>query len=272
MKELYAALAKAQGEFAAIPKNKEVRKKGFSKKTGKEFEYSYWYADWDTITEYTRPILSKNGLSFTQEVYDNICFTHIQHDSGQTATLRCPVIVPQTDMQEIGSALTYAKRYGFSLAFGIATDDDLDANELQGEPYNVTPRGLTQKKQSAPYKPRTNATEAAGFPSTTASEINLPPAQGFVRQYPLSQAQVKRLYAIANNSKWPAAYANGYVLKEFNKKVPDLDRPSYDKACAFFEANQFNDEWRGKISAPKPSAVEQMEAIKKNQQDEELPF
>ena len=55
---LAASLAKAQGEFTAIAKNRLVE---ITMKTGGKFKFKY--ADLDAIIEATRPALSKNGLA-----------------------------------------------------------------------------------------------------------------------------------------------------------------------------------------------------------------
>jgi hypothetical protein len=147
MKELFEALAKAQGEFPSIPKNKEVIKRGTSK-TGKEFEYSYRYADLDSIIATTRPMLSKYGLSFGQSIIGQLCMTVVRHSSGQSIESSCPVVIESNDMQKIGSNITYSKRYGLSLALGISTDDDLDANETKSEQFSVKDSGIKSSQSN----------------------------------------------------------------------------------------------------------------------------
>ena len=246
MKELYAALSKAQGEFKSIPKNKEVVKTGVSK-TGKSFQYSYRYADLDSIIASVRPILAKHGLLVTQGISQderNCCITSIGHESGQTLLSSCPILLDPTDMQKLGGAITYAKRYGLSLALGISTDDDLDANDLKNEVCDI--KSLSNEKDKYETKP---------------------PASYTPNKYPLSEKQVKRLYAIASNSSWPAKHQDAYLLATYNKKAGDLSRDQYEKACDFFNSNECTEDFKKMFSdhsVERTSAVEQMEKIKKS--------
>lgn len=237
MKEIFTALAKAQSEFKSIPKNKEVKKKGKTK-DGAWFEYSYFYADLDEIIEQTRKPLTTNGLSFYQTIHTTECVTFINHTSGEFIQSSCPIILNTDDMQKIGAAITYAKRYGLSMALGVSTDEDADANELLNEPYAVTKRPAPVRVD-APVKTQPAPTSLE--PSTTAAEINMPPAKQFVR-YPLSEKQLNRLYAIAKTQKWSAALVDAYISKNLNKKPVDMSRKEYEDLCAMFgstECTQF---------------------------------
>ena len=148
MNELFSALSQAQGEFPVIPKTKKVTKKGFSKKTGKEFEYDYYYAPYEEIVKQISPILKKHSLGFfhnfeaTSEA-SGIMKTVVFHSSGQSIESNHPVKLSQGGMQELGSDSTYAKRYSLSLALGVSTDDDLDANETKQEEFKAEIRGFS---------------------------------------------------------------------------------------------------------------------------------
>lgn len=240
MKELYSALAKAQGEFPSIPKNKEVVKRGLSK-SGKPFEYSYWYADWETIVTHVRPILAKHGLSFSQSVLGDICFTKIRHSSGESEILECPIILNRSEEQKLGGSLTYGKRYAFSLAFGISTDDDLDANELKDEEYEVKSKGATANSPKQVNTPSVPPRKEVVAPSTTAAEPPILPPHGYVREYGPSEAQIKRLWAIANRMKWAPAYVNAYVKKHYNKSVKTISVKEYNEFCNMMEATECTD-------------------------------
>ena len=117
IKELAAALAKAQAVMENASKDKA---NPFFKSR---------YADLESVVGVIRPALEKNGLSFIQACHDwdigAKVETIIMHESGEW--LSCGTIsVPATkaDAQGFGSALTYARRYGLSAAFGVATEDD----------------------------------------------------------------------------------------------------------------------------------------------------
>ena len=123
--ELAVALAKAQGEMHNAPLNKVNP------------HYRSKYADLAAIRDATIPVLSKNGLSLVQytTVDENsavILRTKLMHTSGESIESAWPM--PQLqDMQKLGAALTYLKRYAWSAMCGIAADEDDDANSVKGE-------------------------------------------------------------------------------------------------------------------------------------------
>lgn len=126
LKELATALSKAQASI-----------KGAKKDTDNPF-FKSKYADLASVVEAIREPLSDNGLSYVQIVHDaeNAAKveTLILHDSGEW--LSCgPVSVPvsKADAQGFGSAMTYARRYSLSAAFGVAPEDD-DGNAAAGAP------------------------------------------------------------------------------------------------------------------------------------------
>ncbi len=230
MKELYAALSKAQSEFKSITKNKEVTKRG-KDKYDKWFEYKYKYADLDQIVEIIRPVLAKNGLTFSQTINENECVTNIGHEFGSAIFSRCPIFIEGKDMQKLGAAITYARRYGLSLALGITADDDLDANELQQEPHEV--KDVQKPKPSTYNGVVTNYAQFVGQ-STTTAEVNKPPAAYTPSKYSLSEKQVARLFAIAK--EWPKKYVDAYLKGTFGvQSSKDLSRADYDAACDFLQ-------------------------------------
>lgn len=122
--EIAAALAKAQGQMKNATLNK-VNPHFRSK-----------YADLAGIRDTVVPALTANGIAVVQtlgriansagEVHDCVS-TRLLHISGQWIESVCPL--PSTpDMQKMGSAITYARRYSLSAICGIAADEDDDAN------------------------------------------------------------------------------------------------------------------------------------------------
>jgi hypothetical protein len=71
--------------------------------------------------------LSANGLAFVQTISDGVLHTRLLHTSGQWIASEHPLPMSGKP-QEIGSALTYARRYSLSALLGIAADEDDDAN------------------------------------------------------------------------------------------------------------------------------------------------
>lgn len=123
---LAPALALAQGELEDASKssvNPAFRSK---------------YADLAEVLQTLRPVLSKHGLALVQTVgyYDTntkqvSVTTMLLHKSGEyiadTQAMRCS----KDDAQGIGSAVTYARRYGAAAICGISQADD-DGNVASG--------------------------------------------------------------------------------------------------------------------------------------------
>lgn len=96
------------------------------------------------VLDAVRPALHEQGISIVQEIdfTDSTmgppCFvrTRLLHSSGESIESRCPVIcVKQNDPQAMGSAITYARRYGAAAICGVApADEDDDAEEAAAPP------------------------------------------------------------------------------------------------------------------------------------------
>jgi hypothetical protein len=121
-----AALVKAQSEFPAIPRNKQVTV------TGQKGSYKFFYAPFEDILRAVKPALVANGLGFSQSASGDRLVTKILHGSGEWMECEVGIVNPSGTAQSYGSALTYSRRYGFCAAFGIQADDDDDANAADG--------------------------------------------------------------------------------------------------------------------------------------------
>lgn len=125
--DIAAALAKAQAAMknAALNKvNPHFRSK---------------YADLAGIRDAVIPALTANGIAVVQtfdaasEGVAYCVLTRLMHASGQWIESLCPIPGGQ-DMQKMGSAITYARRYSLSAICGIAADEDDDANAATTQP------------------------------------------------------------------------------------------------------------------------------------------
>jgi hypothetical protein len=117
--QLAQALAAAQAEMTNPTKTK----------TANAGKYIYRYADLAEVIDHVRPVLGKHGLSFTQlTVYGegrNQLVTRLFHKSGQYLDSTYPLPV-SAGAQEMGSAITYARRYSLCAILGIAAEADDD--------------------------------------------------------------------------------------------------------------------------------------------------
>ena len=121
--ELAKALAKAQGEMGGAVKGSD---NPFFKTK---------YADLASVIEAIKPAFTANSLSYVQFPISNErgagVSTRIMHSSGEW--LEAEFIIPcKQDAHGIGSAITYARRYGLQSATGVPAEDD-DGNHATSE-------------------------------------------------------------------------------------------------------------------------------------------
>ena len=147
--DLAASLAKAQAGMKAATFNK----------VNPHFKNKY--ADLAAVLEAIRKPLADNGLSITQttEVRDGgfVLVTTLHHSSGQWIASEYPL--PQAAKpQELGSALTYARRYSLSAIACIAADEDDDAEgaRTSGQVASAPkPKVVNPQPVDAPVDPET---------------------------------------------------------------------------------------------------------------------
>lgn len=158
--KLFAALAKAQGEM-----------KGAVKDNANPF-FKSKYADLSSVWEACRHALSVNGLSVVQfPVSEGELVgvrTILGHASGQCIESVVWVPSPKKGPQELGSAVTYLRRYALAAAVGVAPEDD-DGNGAQG-------RGAEGKAPIPGPTPGVSATPAAGKTAPTTKTAQPSPS------------------------------------------------------------------------------------------------
>ena len=134
--KIAAALSKAQGKISS------------AKKDSVNSHFNSKYATLASIWDACRGPLSENEIAVVQapEIVDErlILRTTFMHSSGETLECLMPISVPQTaTAQQLGSAMTYARKYSLATMAGVAPDDDDDGN------------AATEAKPIAPQKPVT---------------------------------------------------------------------------------------------------------------------
>ena len=118
------ALAKAQAEFTAAKKDSENP------------HFKSKYADLQSLMDACRPILARHGIAVLQGAYAQgasvTVATRLLHQSGQWMESALTMTARDPGPQAIGSAITYARRYGLGSMAGIASEEDDDGNAAQG--------------------------------------------------------------------------------------------------------------------------------------------
>jgi hypothetical protein len=144
--ELSAALAKAQRDMKAATFNRINP------------HYKNRYADLASVIDAIRVPLATNGLAYTQtgEIREGgfVLVTTLHHSSGQWVASEYPLPIGAKP-QELGSALTYARRYSLCAIACIAADDDDDAEQAEkvGQVAS-TPKGQTKAERETPEDPQ----------------------------------------------------------------------------------------------------------------------
>jgi hypothetical protein len=193
MKTLFSALAGAQSQLKAALKDS----------TNPHFKSRY--ADLESVIEAMRVPFAANGLAFMQSVSDDSQFlkTIIVHESGENFTTQVPLIITKNDMQGVGSAITYARRYGLAAACGISqTDDDAEscverpktlnhpyAKEMSKNPFDVPKAVLPASKPAPVATPKTDKISAELAKELGTPEVITRPV--FERTNPRAVSAVK---------------------------------------------------------------------------------
>lgn len=145
-----AALARAQGQMGKAFKN------------AANPHHKNKYADLASVLGACGEALHDNGFSVLQPIgRDEIgpyVDTVLLHASGERFECRVHLILPKQDMQGLGSAITYARRYGLMAMAAVApadgTDDDGEAASRPPQ-RREEPRPLVEQMgpQPAPQQP-----------------------------------------------------------------------------------------------------------------------
>jgi len=145
--ELFAALAKAQGEIENATKNSANP------------HFKSKYADLAEVLNTIRPVFAKHGLSLMQSPgYDGslaYVTTILSHEAGGYITGTSACVPAKADGQGIGSATTYLRRYSAAGMAGIAQEDD-DGNAAA----HNKPHAVITPAQAATIRDMLEATES----------------------------------------------------------------------------------------------------------------
>ena len=129
--ELGKALAAAQAEMAAVPKDADNK------------FYNSKYAQLSSVVRTGAPVLSKHGLAVTQhpsfdEAGHDVLITWLLHSSGEFMVSSMRLKATKEDPQGLGSAITYARRQAYMAVCGLVADEDDDGNAGSGKSSSKT--------------------------------------------------------------------------------------------------------------------------------------
>ena len=186
------------------------------------------YADLASVMDAIRLPFADNELAVTQLVEEkegkHFLITMLLHSSGEYVTSTYPLVIKDlNNPQSIGSVVTYARRYTLAAIAGVAqVDDDGEAanNRIHEKPVEKT----VDKKPLINYAPK----------PTSHIEILADPKLEKV----VTEAQLKRMYAIQQKSKLSPEQISQMIKLRFNKSSSkDLTMAEYDEVISTIEAS-----------------------------------
>lgn len=122
MQNLYKALATAAAEL----KNPLADRKNT--------HFGQKYATLQSVVDTVRPVLAKHGIAVVQEILTPepgkvTIITRLVHSSGEDHAIPTTWNAG-TNIQHLGAAVTYLRRYALCAALNIVGDDDDDAETI----------------------------------------------------------------------------------------------------------------------------------------------
>lgn len=186
--DIYSALARAQAEIKNPEKTKTGKVFGTSK-SGKKYDYEFKYADIGDVLQCVLPILSKHGISVTQPTVirdGNIILITRLHFYDEVIESEYPVCQANGTHQQMGSAMTYARRYALTSLIGVAAVEDMD-----GE-------GAAEVGDGSPVKMSSHQAK---------TEINWPEVEKSIDECKTFNQLDKRAERVEENrNTWPETY------------------------------------------------------------------
>lgn len=173
------------------------------------------YATLESVSEACLPALNKQGIAVTQltnasQDGSTQLITCLVHSSGQWIGSVYPVHPTKNDPQSLGSALTYARRYTLAAIAGVVTSDD-DGESAMGRPSKASNNAHAGPKMSGPIA-GTNAVSGV-----------------------LTEAQLKRLFAISKKTGWSEQDIRDYLKTMGLTSTKELNILQYEHFCKKME-------------------------------------
>ena len=119
-------MSEHQNVYTALTAAQKQMGKAFKSANNPHFRSKY--ADLASVMDACMSALNDNGIAVIQPLgeteFGRYVDTIFLHGSGERLECKVPLIVQKEDMQGLGSAITYARRYGLMALAGIAPEDD----------------------------------------------------------------------------------------------------------------------------------------------------
>ncbi len=219
---------------------------GKAAKSAKNPFHKSVYAPLDEVIDTVLPPFNNNGFALMQvggaDEYGQFVSTQLVHQNGQT--FQCKIYVPsQTydkgqgkampiDMQGLGSAITYAKRYGIHALTGLSTEDD-DGNRATGRMRNMDAAHDHAVRQERGELAHSSSPGGSGFAMTANAPANDIP-------WPEPEDPAKRW------QDWMTSTKDKVSKMTATWQIKKLGEKENDKLKSL---RQFNNEWANELIA-----------------------
>ncbi len=212
---LYAALAKAQAEYGPVDRS------------AVNPHFQSRYAPLDKVLDAITPALTKHGLcrGWRQSMATEGEGEHsivvvtvtafIAHAEGQSIESSLSWGVPD-DVQKLGAALTYMRRYTMEAIAGVAADSDDDGNGAAG---TTKPAAVNQRNAA-----KTKAAIDAGAQHRDDEET---------QQFTAALAEIR--WTLTDFKAELVDYAKMKVPRSLDKRFPEWPAFAKDKARELFK-------------------------------------
>lgn len=125
------------------------------------------YATLESVIDASKDHLLEQEIIVVQAINDKSLVTRLVHSSGEFMESSFELLVDKQNMQGLGSAVTYARRYSLAAMLNISQADD-DGNEASSKPAS---QNKTQEKKSGVYELK--AGKGKGTPIDNINDQNL---------------------------------------------------------------------------------------------------
>lgn len=204
--QLATALAAFQADMPIVPKSHTATVRS------DKGSYTYTYADLADVSAAAMPLLAKHGLSFVTLPSSGQLTGILLHSSGQTLTASLPV--SGGTPQQIGSSLTYMRRYLLGCMTGVVTDDDDDGQTAQGS-GKKSPAKRAAPPPPPPQPPPVETGEVMS--DKTRARMHALLSEHGIRD------RDERLTGIANVIGRPVESSSDLTQAEASKVIKDLE-------------------------------------------------
>ncbi|TLQ05443.1 hypothetical protein FEZ51_01935 [Pediococcus stilesii] len=193
----------------------------------------YDYVIFDDLTKSVDTALADSGTGMTwyqdSETVDGMvrARTHVEASNGYEKVSGWIAIKTNGNAQDIGSALTYAKRYSLGTMFGIASDTDNDGQMAKNLPTPVDRHSAIQKRMDKPAKITSNQIGTIKEHILELAKLRNQSAETITNEY-LSKAKVKNLTELTS-------ILGNQLIQRLKRDIEPLEKPATNEFDEFLK-------------------------------------